>query len=115
MCEVTKNIRSGLLLIQEPWTYENKIRSKLRGWNLFQGNEKDKRPRACIYVTPDMNCSLISKFSNEDLVAVRVKDVYMKGDSYVFVSVYMAHEELVPPNLLKDLLAFSERENFLLL
>ena len=31
MCEVTKNIRSGFLLIQEPWTYGTKIRGKPRG------------------------------------------------------------------------------------
>ena len=76
MCEVTKNIRSGFLLIQEPWTYGTKIRGKPRGWNLFQSNEKDKRPRACIYATPDLQCSLIPRFSDEDVVAVRVKDVY---------------------------------------
>ena len=40
MCEVTKNVRSGLVLVQEPWTFATKIRSKLRGWNLFQGIEK---------------------------------------------------------------------------
>ena len=35
LCEVTKNIRSGIVLIQEPWTYGDAIRSKLRGWKLF--------------------------------------------------------------------------------
>ena len=59
LCEVTKNIRSGIVLIQEPWTYGGAIRSKLRGWKLFQGNKKDKRPRACIYVTSDITCSLL--------------------------------------------------------
>ena len=72
MCEVTKNVRSGLVLAQEPWTYATKIRSKLRGWNLFQGIEKGNSPRACIYATPDLYCSLIPMFSNEDIVAVRV-------------------------------------------
>ena len=76
MCEVTKNVRSGLVLAQEPWTYATKIRSKLRGWNLFQGIEKGNRPRACIYATPDLCCSLIPMFSNEDIVAVRVNNVY---------------------------------------
>ena len=46
MCEVTKNVRSGVVLAQEPWTYVTKFRSKLRGWNLFQGTEKGNRPRA---------------------------------------------------------------------
>ena len=35
MCEVTKNVRSGLVLAQEPWTYATITTSKLRGWNLF--------------------------------------------------------------------------------
>ena len=30
--EVAKNIRSGIVLIQEPWTYGGAIRSKLRGF-----------------------------------------------------------------------------------
>ena len=37
ICEVIKNIRSELVLAQEPWTYATKIKSKLRGWYLFQG------------------------------------------------------------------------------
>ena len=75
MCEVTKNVRSGLVLAQEPWTYATKIRSKLRGWNLFQEIEKGNRPRACNYAAPDLCCSLIPMFLNEDIVAIRVNNV----------------------------------------
>ena len=110
MCEVTKNVRSGLVVAQEPWTYATKIRSKLRGWNLFQGIEKGNRPRAYIYATPDLCCSLIPMFSNQDIVAVRVNNVCQSGDSFVFVSAYMAAEEPAPPNLLRDLLVFTENE-----
>ena len=110
LCEVTKNIRSDIVLIQEPWTYGGAIRSKLRGWKLFQGNKKDKRPRACIYVTSDVICSLIPQFSSEDVVAVRVKNVRREGDSFVFVSAYMALEEPAPPVILKELLSFSDRD-----
>ena len=69
--EVTKNVRSGFVLVQEPWTYATKIRSNLRDWNLFQGIEKGNRLRACIYATPDLCCSLIPMSSNEDIVAIR--------------------------------------------
>ena len=110
MCEVTQNVRSGLVLAQEPWTYASKIRSKLRGWNLFQGIEKGNCPRACIYATPDLCCSLILMFSNENIVAVRVNNVCQSGDSFVFVSAYMAAEEPAPPNSLRDLLVFTENE-----
>ena len=108
LCEVTKNIRSGIVLIQEPCTNGDAIRSKLRGWKLFQGNNKDKRPRACVYVTSDMTCSLIPQFSSEDVVAVRVKNVRREGDS--FVSAYMALEEPASPVILKELLSFSDRD-----
>ena len=110
MCEVMKNVRFGLVLAQEPWTYATKIRSKLRGWNLFQGIEKGNRPRACIYATPDLSCSLIPMFSDEDIVAVRVNNVCRKGDSFVFVSAYMAAEQPAPPTLLRDLLIFTENK-----
>ena len=110
MCEVTKSVPSGLVLAQQPWTYATKIKSKLRGWNLFQGIENGNRPQACIYVTPNLCCSLIPMFSNEDIVAIRVNNVCQKGDSFVFVSAYMAAEEPAPPNLLGDLLVFTEIE-----
>ena len=110
MCKVTKSVRSGLVLAQEPWTYATKIWSKLRRWNLFQGIEKGNHPQACIYVTPDLCCFLIPMFLNEDIVAIRVNNVCREGDSFVFVSAYMAAEEPVPPNLLRDLLVFTENE-----
>ena len=49
-------------------------------------------------------------FSNEDIVAVKVYNVCQRGNSFVFVSAYMAAEEPDPPNLLRDLLVFRENE-----
>ena len=49
-------------------------------------------------------------FSNEDIVAIRVNNACRKGDSFVFVSAYMAAEEPAPPNLLRDLLVLTEIE-----
>ena len=43
-------------------------------------------------------------------MAVRVNIVCPRGDSFVFVSEYMAAEEPAPPNLLRDLLVFTENE-----
>ena len=108
--KLQKNVRSGLVSAQEPWTYATKIRSKLRDWNLFQGIEKGNRPRACIYATPDLCCFLIPMFSNKDIVTVRVNNVCQSSDSFVFVSAYMAAEEPAPPNLLRDLFVFAENE-----
>ena len=98
------------MLAQEPWTCTTKIKSKRRGWNPFPGTEKGNRPWACIYATPDLCCSLISIFSNEDIVAVRVNNVCGRGDSFVFASAYMAAKEPAPPNSLTDLLVFTENE-----
>ena len=72
--------------------------------------ETGNRPRACIYATPDLCCSLIPMFSNEDIVANRVNNVCRKGDSFVFVSAYMAAEEPARSNLLRDPLVFTENE-----
>ena len=57
-----------------------------------------------------MTCSLIPQFFIEDVVAVRVKNVRREGDSFVFVSAYMALEEPAPPVILKELLSFSDRD-----
>ena len=43
-------------------------------------------------------------------MAIRVNNVCQKRDSFVFVSAYMAAEEPAPPNLLRDLLVFTEIE-----
>ena len=43
-------------------------------------------------------------------MAVRVNNVCRKGDSFVFVSAYVAAEEPAPPNLLRDLLVFTENQ-----
>ena len=92
------------MLAQLPRTYATKIRSKLQDWNLFQGIEKGNRPWACIYATPDLCCSLIPMFLDEDIVAVRVNNVCQKGNCFVLVSAYIAAEEPAHPNLLRDLL-----------
>ena len=78
MSELTKNVRSGLVLAQEPLTNATKIRSKLRGWNFFQDIEKGNCPLACIYATPDLCCSQILMFFDEDIVAVKAKIVRRK-------------------------------------
>ena len=66
--------------------------------------------RRAFMLPPDLCCSLIPMFSNEDIVAIRVNNVCQKGDSFVFVSAYMAAEEPATPNLLGDLLVFTEIE-----
>ena len=43
-------------------------------------------------------------------MAIRVNNVCRKEDSFVFASAYMAAEEPAPPNLLRDLLDFTENE-----
>ena len=43
------------------------------------------------------------------MVAVRVKNVRRNGDSFVFVSAYLALEEPAPPIILKELLSYSDR------
>ena len=58
-----------------------------------------------------MTCSLIPQFFSEGVVAMRVKNVRREGDSFVFVSAYMALEEPAPLVILKELLSFSDRDN----
>ena len=50
------------------------------------------------------------QFSNEDVVAVRARSVRREGDSFIFASTYMAQEEPAPPETLKELVAFSDKE-----
>ena len=50
------------------------------------------------------------QFSNEDVVAVRVQSVRRKGHSFIFASTYMAQEEPAPPEIQKELVAFSVKD-----
>ena len=50
------------------------------------------------------------QFSNADVVAVRARSVRREGDSFIFASTYMAQEEPAPPETLKELVAFSDKE-----
>ena len=51
------------------------------------------------------------QFSNEDAIAVRVRRA-RREDSFIFASTYMAQEEPASPKILKNLLAFSDKDNF---
>ena len=50
------------------------------------------------------------QFSNEDVVAVRVRSVRKEGDSFILASTYMAQEEPAPPEILKEQVAFSDKD-----
>ena len=41
----------------------------------------------------------------------KVMGVRREGDSFIFVSAYMPMEEPAPPEILKELLSFSDRDN----
>ena len=106
--EELKKVDTGMVLIQEPWVYGDVIRGRLGGWNLFQCNGEGERPRTCVYASHNLKAQLLPMFSNEDVAAVRVKNVYREGDSYVFASVYMANENPAPPRLLGELADYCE-------
>ena len=108
--EVVKHVKSGIVLVQEPWTHVDQIRAKLRGWKLFQGNRDGERPRACVYVTPDLNCHLMPMYSDRDVVSVKIKNVCRDGDSYILASAYMAHEEAAPHATVRELVSDCEKE-----
>ena len=50
------------------------------------------------------------QFSNEDVVAVRVPSVRREGNSFIFASTYKSQEEPAPPEVLKELVAFSNKD-----
>ena len=51
-------------------------------------------------------------FSNENIVPMCVNNVCRRGDSFAFVPTYMAAKKPAPFNLLRDLLVFTENEQF---
>ena len=109
--EVTKHIKSGLVFTQEPWIHGDMVRGKLPGWEIFLGNQKGDRPRACLYATSDLKCHLLPRFSSADLVAVRADSVCREGDCFIFVSAYMSHDTAAPPQLLRELVDYCDRNN----
>ena len=110
MCEVIKKRTFRVSVSSTTMDICHKNQKQATRMESFSRIENGNRPQACIYVTPDLCCSLIPMFSNEDIVAIRLNNVCRKGDSFVFVSAYMAAEEPAPLNLLRDLLVFTEIE-----
>ena len=100
MCEVTKSIRSGLVLAQQPWTYATKFKSKLRGWNLFQGIETVIVLRRAFMLLP-ISVVLQSRCFQMRISWQLELTMRAKGRQFVFVSAYMAAEEPAPPQFTK--------------
>ena len=110
LSEVISNTKTGLVFVQEPWTYVDKVRGKLQGWKLFQGNQSGERPRACIYATPNLKCQPLPIFSSRDITAVMVSNVFKDEDECVFVSAYMAAEDTAPPQVLRRLVLHCQQK-----
>ena len=84
-------------------------------------SEENSRDDKSFKATPKINVSEhafmllliwhVLSFSNEDVAAVRVRSVTREEDSFIFASIYMAQEKPAPPEILKELVAFSGKDN----
>jgi ribonuclease HI len=100
-----------IALIQEPWVYRNKVKgldSKLG--TTFVGT-RSVRPRVCMFVSNNIHAVLIQEFSDQDLVAVRIR--YMRNQtehSLICCSVYFPYDSpnLPPSEKLRGLVTYSE-------
>lgn len=85
------------------------MRGRPKGWNLFQGNRNEERPRACIYCFQNIKAWLLPQFSDEDVVVVETKNITDKVGRLLLASVYMAEGNEVPPRKMRDLVTYCNQ------
>ena len=97
-----------IVMVQEPWQHGGKIKGKIPGLALHVG-PCPQRPRAIVYTSKDLKAWPLVQYSSDDVVAVWIE--CKRGNQkevIVFASVYMAHDEQVPPNRMEQLVTFCE-------
>ena len=105
---------ANVILIQEPWVCKShRIRGlRFKGFKLLAVQNKGK-PRACILVSDNINCCLIPRFSDGDIV---VANIAMEDLDLHIASVYMASDLEIPPPKVVELtqLSMAQKRNLIL-
>lgn len=104
-----------IILIQEPWVHKNQAKGlQNKNGNLFVGTNTCN-PRACIYISKQIDSLLLNQFSDRDHVTVLVSMLTSDGTikKLLLVSAYFPIElSIPPPNLMMEkVLEYSKKMN----
>ena len=64
---------TDVAFLQEPYVHKNKVKGLETRLGTNYVGSWTVRPRACLYVSNDMNSILLQEYSDQDQVAVQVK------------------------------------------
>ena len=97
-----------IVLIQEPWLNKGLIKGlRTRDFNLIQ-SACNGRLRVCMLARKNLDIFLLSEYSNADMV---VASLEINNKQYWIASVYMAHDNEMPPPGMKTLVEAAEVKN----
>lgn len=111
-CHGIRVEQTDVSLIQEPWIRGNKIHGFGQLHNRLLYCKTGVRPRAAIYVTPNVNAMMLNQFTTDDVVTMRVVRKDMDGGDFIVVSAYLPYDKNLPPPgpHLKKIVEFCEKE-----
>lgn len=97
--------KPDFVLIQEPWINGGRICGlRTPNYKLYVADHTGK-VRACIMAKTQLNTFMMHKYSNSDTTTISWET---DGNRYRLSSIYMAYEDPVPSQLLKELVLDSE-------
>src|ERR1700744_3165222 len=96
-CRGLRMEQTDVCLLQEPLVRDNVINGFGVLKNRLFYHRTGGRPRAAIYVSPNVNAMILNQFSDEDLVAVRVCRKDSEGGDFIVASVYMPYDSQLQP------------------
>jgi hypothetical protein len=90
---------------EKAYTYQGVVRG-LTGWNLHAQGCGDRKARAFILMTKNIQAWPLLQFSDRDIMAVSTQ---LAHGRVVFASVYMPYEDSYPPaSKVRELIAYCE-------
>lgn len=116
-CRSLRVEQTNISLIEEPWVRGNKIHGFGQLHDRLLYCKTGTRPRAAIYVEPDVNAMMLNQYTTDDVAAMRVCRSNANGGDFVVVSAYLPYDSDVPPPgpALSKIVEFCEKERIPLL
>jgi ribonuclease HI len=105
---------TDIAMIQEPYSYKNHIKGLNSKVGSILVGTRTGKPRACMFVSNDIQASILQEFSDPDQVTVRI--TYKRNETeqtLICCSVYCPFDSINPPpsEMLRATVAFAETNN----
>lgn len=113
MCRVIQTLhtktKQTICLLQEPWTVDDLVKGfDDKTTNIFYA-KANRRPRACIVASADLNFTFMPHLSDADVATVLLKTGNNFDESLLLSSIYLGHDctEAIPGESVRATVKYS--------